>query len=352
MYETVVVPTDGSDHAARAGSHGAALARRFDAQLRVLGVVDDVVFDDDAGGRSTDAGATGESTLHQPKRPPPTTTETDSRASTATETDSRASTTTETDIERATVTRQSQAGGVVTVPGGTVTHELEAAETAAVERVAAAADRRERVTAAVRHGDPRTQIVEYATETDADLVVMGTHGRSGVERVLLGSVTEYVVRHGPTPVVVVHADHALPPPSGYHDVLVAADGTRRVDAVLDDVFGLAARFDARVHVVSVVDTSETGPLSKVTGRHSRARRHDIGVTATERVATRARKRGFDVETTVETGVPAEELLAYADAHDVDLIGMTAGDRTGVGRLLLGSTTDRVLRRSPTPVLVR
>lgn len=62
------------------------------------------------------------------------------------------------------------------------------------------------VRTAVRQGDPHTAILEYADENDVDLVVMGTHGRTGVERYLLGSVTEKVVRLSDRPVVTVRAD--------------------------------------------------------------------------------------------------------------------------------------------------
>lgn len=61
-------------------------------------------------------------------------------------------------------------------------------------------------TAAVRRGNPHDDILTYATEHDIDLIVMGTHGRTGVKRALLGSVTEAVVRHSEVPVLTVHRD--------------------------------------------------------------------------------------------------------------------------------------------------
>lgn len=62
--------------------------------------------------------------------------------------------------------------------------------------------------AAVRRGNPRDDILTYATEHDMDLIVMGTHGRTGVKRTLLGSVTEAVVRHSEIPVLTVHREPA------------------------------------------------------------------------------------------------------------------------------------------------
>lgn len=64
------------------------------------------------------------------------------------------------------------------------------------------------------HGDPADAIVAHAAVVDADLIVLGTHGRTGLARVLLGSVAERVVRHSPTPVVTVRSAHHDTPPSG------------------------------------------------------------------------------------------------------------------------------------------
>lgn len=61
-------------------------------------------------------------------------------------------------------------------------------------------------TTAVRRGNPHDDILAYATEQDVDVIVMGTHGRTGVKRALLGSVTENVVRHSEIPVLTVHRD--------------------------------------------------------------------------------------------------------------------------------------------------
>ncbi|WP_224338134.1 universal stress protein [Haloprofundus halobius] len=61
-------------------------------------------------------------------------------------------------------------------------------------------------TTAVRRGNPHDDILIYAEDNDIDVIVMGTHGRTGVERALLGSVTENVVRHSEIPVLTVHRD--------------------------------------------------------------------------------------------------------------------------------------------------
>ena len=69
-----------------------------------------------------------------------------------------------------------------------------------------AKDRDIEITTAVRRGNPHDDILTYATEHGIDLIVMGTHGRTGVKRALLGSVTEAVVRHSEIPVLTVHRE--------------------------------------------------------------------------------------------------------------------------------------------------
>ena len=76
-----------------------------------------------------------------------------------------------------------------------------------------------------------------------------------------------------------------------------------------------------------------------------------GERAVAVVADRAAERGVPAETAVERGVPHEAILEYAAENDADAIVMATHGRTGVERFLLGSVTERVVRRSPVPVLV-
>jgi nucleotide-binding universal stress UspA family protein len=138
MYDTILVPTDGSDAAMKAVDHAVDLAAQYDATLHVLAVVDPTSF----------------STL---------------------------------DVDPSTVV---------------VAMERQARE--AAQRVETVADEAGvAVETAVVRGDPARTITTYATDNEADLVVMGTHGRSGLDRYLLGSVTERVVRTADVPVLTV-----------------------------------------------------------------------------------------------------------------------------------------------------
>lgn len=222
-------------------------------------------------------------------------------------------------------------------------HGAELAETAA-DRV------RERgvdVVTAVRQGEPAPTIVDYAADEECDLVVLPTHGRTGVARLFLGSVTERVVRQSEVPVLAVRPDADLHVP--VERVLVPTDGSAPAASALETGVALAIDHDAALHLLDVVDTASLGPdvgsYVDVDRLEARADR------VLEDAAAAARDAGREPEaTTVEFGTPHREITRYASEHDVDLVVMGTQGRTGLDRYLLGSTTEKVLRTAPVPVL--
>lgn len=213
-----------------------------------------------------------------------------------------------------------------------------------------ASDRGLEVARAVREGVPHEEIIAGATEYDSDLLVVGTHGRTGVERARLGSTTERVLTLADTPVLSVRLDEDATPLSDdpYDQLLLPTDGSDAADRAAEAALDIAERYDADVHVVYVIDSSvtdlEDAPRSIV------GVLREAGESATEAVADLARERGLEASTEVRRGLPGDELLAATQSVDADLVAMgTRGEAVGSGRLL-GSTTARVVRRSPVPVL--
>lgn len=286
MYEEILVPTDGSDHARRAAEHVGVLARRFDATVRLLAVVD----------VQAAAGPFG-------------------------------------------------AGGVndrfVGRLEGTAEEWLDTAERS-VGDVPTHRD--------VARGEPGAIILEYAAEHDVDLVAMGTHGRTGVRRYVAGSVTERVVQRADVPVLAVHAGDPILE-SAYGDILVATDGSEAAEAAVKHGIDLADRTGARIHAVSIVDLGRIGtgaPDPPVLEWRSYLEEEAERVTAA--VAERAEAAGVEAVTAVREDSPIPGLLAYADEHDVDLLVLGTHGRRGVTDAILGSTTERILRRAERPVL--
>ncbi|PSP84318.1 universal stress protein [Halobacteriales archaeon QS_1_68_17] len=135
----------------------------------------------------------------------------------------------------------------------------------------------------------------------------------------------------------------------YETILLPTDGSSGADRAVENAIDMARMYEAALHVLYVVDMGDM-PADVDTGTiHTTL--EETGRETTERVAERARDAGVEtVETAVVSGSPYGTILEYADEQDVDLIVMGTHGRTGLGRFLLGSVTERVVRNSEVPVL--
>ncbi|MDS0221375.1 universal stress protein [Haloarcula sp. S1AR25-5A] len=204
------------------------------------------------------------------------------------------------------------------------------------------------VTPAVREGVVHDEILDYADETGVNLVVMGTHGRTGVRRYLLGSVTEKVVRLSDVPVLSVKAD-AESGAVAFEDILLPTDGSSGAEAAIEPTAALASETDATVHVLSAVDTRSLGidVGSTVIIDELESVAEDAVATASERL----HEEGVGaVKTAVAHGIPYQVILKAIDDNDVDLVVIGTHGRTGIDRYLLGSVTEKLVRTAPVPVL--
>ena len=135
----------------------------------------------------------------------------------------------------------------------------------------------------------------------------------------------------------------------YRRILLPTDGSPQADEAAEHAIDLAARYDATLHVLFVVDTAAL-PLDV----HSEGlfeRIEEEGRLSMDEILTRAHERGVDpVVTDVVRGSPAAEIIDYVPANDVDLIVMGTHGRHGVDRYILGSVTERVVREAAVPVL--
>jgi len=209
----------------------------------------------------------------------------------------------------------------------------------------------------VLEGDPWRLIRDEAEAIPADLLVMGTHGRSGFEHLLLGSVTEKVLRRAPCPVLTV--GNVPPHPRKgplFRRILCAADLTAASERTLDMALSLAGENDARITLLHVVESvpgetgarlylavPEIGPLRRELKDQARARL---------RQAVPDAARDFcEVNERVEAGTAWREILDAAEEMDADLIVMGAHAHGPIGRVFFGSTSSHVVRQAPCPVLV-
>ncbi|MDQ2051774.1 universal stress protein [Natronolimnohabitans sp. A-GB9] len=205
------------------------------------------------------------------------------------------------------------------------------------------------VTTAVKRGTPFQSIREYASRREIDVIAMGTKGRSGLDRFLLGSVTENVLRTARTPVL------AVPPAAGvasiddatFEQFLLPTDGSDGAAIAAEWGISLAAWLESTVHALYSVDTSRFSGSQEpgdVLGELERQ-----GEDAIEAVRERADDVDVSVSGSITTGTPATVILSYATERDVDMIVMGTHGQTGIGQWFLGSVTENVVRQADVPV---
>ena len=204
----------------------------------------------------------------------------------------------------------------------------------------------------VERGDPVKRILARAAALRADLVVMGTHGRSGFERLLLGSVTEKVLRKASCPVM------AVPPPvvsAGklpYTRLLCPVDFSESSEAALQFASSLAEEADAHLTIVHVFDWQPDDDLMMArfdTVEHYGAIERQAHERL-ERLVTDDLRVWCKPETVTVRGKPYREILALADAKATDLIVLGVRGRNPIDVALFGSTVNQVVRRARCPVL--
>lgn len=180
-------------------------------------------------------------------------------------------------------------------------------------------------------------VLEAAKHPDT-LIVMSTHGRTGAGRWILGSVTDKVLHSVRTPVMIIQAennDAILDGAMGH--IVVPLDGSELAEKILPHAVGLAKTLDAKMLLVRATmdDMADAGE------------RDDL-----ERTADRVRGEGVaEVEGMVLPGDPATAIVNMPHEFPDALVAMTTHDRSGMGRWLMGSVTDKVVRNAAGPVIV-
>ena len=190
----------------------------------------------------------------------------------------------------------------------------------------------------VQQGSPAKTIVDYAEREGHDLITIPTHGREGLSRYLLGSVTEKVIRLASTPVLTAPLEQEgfeFP----YEGMLLPTDGSDEALRAVRHGLDFAAELGAPIHALAVAEGSLLGDADESAAEGT-----------LEPVVDAAESRGVDVTTHVETGDPDAEILDAVEQVGVDAVVMGTTGRHGVDRVLLGGTAEKVVRSADVPVI--
>ena len=207
---------------------------------------------------------------------------------------------------------------------------------------------------AIREGTVHEVIRDYAKEHNVDLVVVGTHGRSGVAKLMYGSVTERVIKTVHTPIIVVPPQDGKTPPSS---VVVSYDFSGPAKRAAEVAQAIHCMVPGPVHLVhSYLDVwGEYTDRGAVVGEAAEKRREALRLGLQEMLEADAKELfpddAKDIQTHLVTGDPAEGILKVAEDVGATLVCAGTTGKSGIERLLIGSVARRLLHDCKVPLLL-
>jgi len=210
------------------------------------------------------------------------------------------------------------------------------------------------VRAELVEGHAAEEIVRYAEKHHSDLILMATHGRSGIKRWAIGSVVDKVVRATKRPVLVVRAKARY---EISNSMVVPLDGSRESEAAAGFIAELAIGLNSEVSLLQVLEPTyyvHTTDGHSVRVRYSSVRLEQLKDGARsylEKVAGQLKGKGVDAVCEIRIGAVPVEIIKFADEKRTRLVAMLKRRRSAISPLDIGSVADKVLRRGTTPVLL-
>jgi len=211
-------------------------------------------------------------------------------------------------------------------------------------------------TVVVRNLSAASGILEFLEDNESDIVVMGTHGRSGLSRFFLGSVAEKVVRHAGCPVITVgRARTGYRNQPVYQKVLAAFDFSEISREAVCRGREFSKAYQAEMVVLYVVEQVIPAPLNEIWQASVRSEVPEVISAARQSLKEQLGEEtlddvGLEVRVGDADGKAEAEIVKYAEDLQCDLIIMGTHGLSGIDHALLGSTTERVVRTAPCPVL--
>ncbi len=193
-------------------------------------------------------------------------------------------------------------------------------------------------------------ILSFAQERKTDLIVMGTHGRRGFDRLVLGSVTNRVLRRAPCPVLAIsnlpsestiegrgvqHVHHL-------NRILFCTDFSENSEQALSYAVSAAQEYDAELILMHVLEQTQ-----------SLAKKKAAIATATEqldKLIPQGKRKTLNIKTVVRTGKPYQQIIQLVKEAQIDTVVMGVRGRGTLDQAIFGSTTYRVLQLGSCPVL--
>ena len=212
----------------------------------------------------------------------------------------------------------------------------------------------------ITHGEPVDETTRLTNEQDVDLVIAASHGLSGLKRILLGTVVERMARKLSKPLLVTRVakkaspkDNILQTPLKIKRILTACDFSHDSQVVLGYALSFAHKFNARLYLLHAVETplneDIVDPTDAPYGEVQQFLENKLSKKLAKLVSEEEAK-DCDLKTVLFHGLPGEGLCSYATENNIDLIVVGVRHRGAFEKMLIGSTTEDVLRHTPCSVL--
>lgn len=199
----------------------------------------------------------------------------------------------------------------------------------------------------VKMGFAIDSILSLAKQRNVDLIVMGTHGRRGLDRMITGSTTEAILRKSQSPVLAVHEptrNFAKPESAGtpiqLRKILCCVDFSEHSPRALEYAFSLGQQYGAEITLLHVLEEAKATPEQQTRAKES-----------IEQLVPDEVRNWASVVPVVRSGEPYEQINEHAVEAETDLIIMGVRGRNVLDLAVFGSTTHRVIQLGPCPVLV-
>ena len=206
-------------------------------------------------------------------------------------------------------------------------------------------------------GHPAEGIIDYADKENVDLIVMSTHGRTGVRRWALGSVADKVVRAYERPVLLVRTNVDVCQRIKLTNILVPLDGSPQSEAVLPYIENLAAKLKTKIillHIIAqpyLVYAGTEGVVAVPYTKEELKMKKTSVKDYLEKLRRSLGEKGIRTSTRIIVGEPAEEIIKYAKEINADIVAMSTHGRSGLSRWEHGSVADKVLHAGDAPLLL-
>jgi nucleotide-binding universal stress UspA family protein len=211
----------------------------------------------------------------------------------------------------------------------------------------------------VTKGNPVDKVEEIVGQAEVDLVIAASHGLSGFKRLLLGTIVERMARELNCPFLIIRPQKRFKPSEdkdhiALKNVVVGCDLTPDISPVLEYARYFAKKFNSNIHLLYTMESPvDENMIDKTEGPYD-----EVQQTLIHRLRNRlldlypdTTAEGFTVKAVLETGIPGEALVRYAKQQAADLMIVGIKRHGTIEKLLVGSTTEAVIRHSTSPVLV-